>query len=86
MKIRLLRKVAANVDEIIWHQRQRTTFQDDGSGIFESDVDGVDEMAWWVLRYGDQAQGLEPPELRDRVGHHAGGMLAFYEGNGQGAA
>jgi proteasome accessory factor B len=78
VKIRFLKMVAANVDEIVWHKTQRTCFQEDGSLLFEADVDGAKEISWWILGYGDQAQVLEPPELRDIVGRHARHMNAFY--------
>ncbi len=86
VKIRFLKKVAANVDEIVWHKTQRTVCQDDGSLLFEVDVDGVREIAWWVLGYGDQAQVLEPPELRKIVAGHVKRMSSYYGANGRGGA
>ena len=83
VKIRFLKMVAGNVDEIRWHKTQRTHFQEDGSLMFEAEVDGIDEIAWWVLGYGDQAQVLEPRELRGRVRAHAQRMLEYYKGDGR---
>jgi predicted DNA-binding transcriptional regulator YafY len=82
VKIRFLKRVAGNVDEILWHKTQRTTFEEDGSLLFEVDVDGIDEIAWWALGYGDQAQVLEPPELREKVAGHAERMQRYYQGDG----
>ena len=82
VKIRFLKQVAANVDEIAWHKTQRAVYQDDGSLLFEVDVDGVSEIAWWVLGYGEQAQVLEPPELRKIVAGHVERMSLFYGVNG----
>ena len=82
VKIRFLKMVAGNVDEILWHKTQRATFEQDGALLFEADVDGIDEIAWWVLGYGDQAQVLEPPELREKVAGHAERMQRYYHGDG----
>ncbi len=82
VKIRFLKMVAGNVDEILWHKTQRTKFEEDGSLLFEVEVDGIDEISWWVLGYGDQAQVLEPPELREKVAGHAERMSGYYQGNG----
>lgn len=81
VEIHFSKKVAGNVDEIAWHKTQQTRFEDDGSLLFEVDVDGIDEIAWWILGYGDQAQVLEPPELRERILEHARRMVACYAAN-----
>lgn len=81
VRIRFLKKVAANVDEILWHKTQRTTLQEDGSLIFEATVDGLEEITWWILGYGDQAHVLGPAELRDCIARHAKHMAAYYERN-----
>ncbi|MBI4716719.1 MAG: WYL domain-containing protein [Planctomycetes bacterium] len=78
VRIRFEAKVAGCVAEIRWHKTQRTTPQEDGSLLFEADVDGVDEIAWWVLGYGDQARVLEPAALRRIVAGHARRMLDYY--------
>jgi len=78
VKIRFLPKVAGNVDEITWHKTQRAAFQEDGSLLFEVDVDGIEEISWWVLGYGDQAEVLEPQELRSLIGQRASRMVALY--------
>lgn len=83
VRIRFRPKVAGNVDEIIWHRTQHTQWEN-GSLLFEVDVDGIDEIAWWVLSYGDQAEVLDPPELREAVLGHARRMIEVYAGNGNG--
>jgi proteasome accessory factor B len=80
VKVRFFAKVAANVDEITWHRTQRTCYEEDGSLLFEVDVDGVDEISWWILGYGDQAQVLEPPELRKLIARRVKRMHAYYRG------
>lgn len=79
VKIRFAPKVAGNVDEVLWHRSQRTQRQGDGSMIFEVDVDGIGEISWWVMGYGDQALVLEPPELRDLIIERSRSLLAQYK-------
>jgi len=39
----------------------------DGSAIFRAQVGGVREIAWWVMKYGDQAEVIRPEYLRRQV-------------------
>lgn len=78
VKIRFSRKVATNVEEVIWHKTQRTTWENDGSLLFEVDVDGTGEIGWWILGYGAEANVLEPPELRARIAKHIARMYTDY--------
>ena len=47
--------------------------------VFEVRVDGLGEIAWWILGYGDQVEVLGPKLLRERIKRAAQGMLAMYE-------
>ncbi len=78
VKIRFLPKVAGNVDEVQWHKTQRTSYNDDGELIFDVDVDGIEEISWWILGYGDQAQVIEPPELRRLMAERTARMYEYY--------
>ncbi|MBL9124838.1 MAG: transcriptional regulator [Planctomycetaceae bacterium] len=70
--------VAGNVAEVSWHKSQRQTFLPDGSLEFRVTVSGIQEIAWWVLGYGDQAEVLEPLELRELVQQRARRMCERY--------
>ncbi|HTN76450.1 MAG TPA: WYL domain-containing protein [Pirellulaceae bacterium] len=59
--------VAKNVAEVCWHRTQATTFNDDGSLDFRVRVSGLDEISWWILGYGDQAEVIEPAALREKI-------------------
>ena len=74
--------VAGNVSEVMWHKTQRITHSGDGAILFEVDVDGLREMSWWILGYGDHARVVEPPELRDMIAQRVRGMNAYYNGKG----
>ncbi len=70
--------VARNVAEVTWHSTQRTEMNPNGTLDFHATVSGLGEISWWILGYGDQAQVLKPPELRERVAQHARNMLKQY--------
>jgi len=67
VKLKFSRKVAKNVSEVLWHKTQRTDFNDDGSLTVEFCVDGISEISWWVMGYGDQVEVLCPEELRKKI-------------------
>lgn len=60
-------KVAGNVAEVQWHPSQQVEWNDDGSIEFRARVDGLGEITWWVLGYGDQVEAVAPAQLRRRV-------------------
>jgi predicted DNA-binding transcriptional regulator YafY len=78
--IRFKPLVAGNVAEVMWHKTQRTTFLPDGSLEFRATVSGLNEIAWWILGYGDQAEVLQPATLRRQVAQRALNMAAMYNG------
>jgi len=71
--------VANNVTEVQWHSSQKVTFNDDGSAIMEFSVDGLGEISWWILGYGDQVQVLSPKALRDKIIELAKNMVKLNE-------
>jgi proteasome accessory factor B len=77
VKLRFLPKVANNVTEVQWHSTQMVRFENDGSAIVEFRVDGIGEIFWWILGYGDQVQVLAPKALRQKVISAAKNMLAI---------
>jgi predicted DNA-binding transcriptional regulator YafY len=76
--VRFSRKVAQNVAEVAWHKTQRLEFRADGSLDFSVTVSGLGEISWWILGYGDQAEVVQPPELRRIVAGHAARMIEKY--------
>jgi proteasome accessory factor B len=61
------RKVAGNVAEVQWHPSQKVRWNDDGSIEFHVRVDGLGEITWWILGYGDEVEVVAPVELRRRI-------------------
>jgi len=76
--IRFTKMVAQNVAEVAWHKTQQATFRDDGTLDFRVTVSGLDEISWWILGYGDQAEVLKPVKLRQLVGRRAARMARQY--------
>lgn len=77
------KKVAGNVAEVQWHPSQQVQWNDDGSIEFGVSVDGLGEITWWILGYGDQVEVISPPELRLRVGEVSGRMARRHLGGDQ---
>ena len=76
--VRFDKLVAQNVAEVRWHKTQRLEFLDDGSLDFHVTVSGLNEISWWILGYGDQAEVLRPPALRKLVADRARRMAERY--------
>jgi len=79
IKLRFLPKVANNVTEVQWHSTQKATRNTDGSATMEFRVDGLGEIIWWILGYGDQVQVLAPKVLRNKVVEMARNMVKLNE-------
>lgn len=77
IKLRFLPKVASNVTEVQWHSTQKVTYNDDGSAIVEFRIDGLGEIIWWILGYGDQVQILAPKALRSKLIDTANSMIGL---------
>jgi len=59
--------VANNVSEVKWHCTQQVQWNTDGSVDMEFRVDGLGEISWWILGYGDKVKVIKPTELRKRL-------------------
>lgn len=67
IRLRFLPEIAHTVAEVQWHSTQKVTFEDDGSAIVEFRIDGLNEIKWWILSYGDRVQVLAPRALRHEI-------------------
>jgi len=79
IKLRFLPKVANNVAEVKWHSTQKVVRNSDGSATIEFRVDGIGEITWWILGYGDQVKVLAPKALRKKVLEVAKNMVKLNE-------
>jgi len=79
IKLKFLPKVAQNVAEVHWHSTQKVIYNKDGSANVEFRIDGLGEIIWWILGYGDQVQVLAPKTLRRKVIETAKNMIELNE-------
>lgn len=70
--------VAANVAEVRWHSTQSLRWLDGGTLEWRATVEGIKEIAWWVLGYGRHATVIAPESLRETLRQHALSMAATY--------
>ena len=61
-----------------WHPTQRVERLPDGEILFRVTVTGYEEMLYWVLSFGAQAEVLEPAPLRAAVAEAARRMTEKY--------
>jgi proteasome accessory factor B len=81
VRLKFTPKVANNVAEVQWHSTQKVVREADGSAIIEFRVDGLGEITWWILGYGDQVEVLAPLSLRSKVAEIARRMAEINNGS-----
>jgi predicted DNA-binding transcriptional regulator YafY len=79
--VRFDREVADWIAGGHWHPTQRTKRLSDGRLDFTVTVTGYEEMLYWVLSFGSQAEVLEPAPLRTAVAEAAQRMVRKYSGS-----
>ncbi|MCH8830429.1 MAG: WYL domain-containing protein, partial [Planctomycetes bacterium] len=57
-------------------------WREDGSLDFHVSVDGLSEISWWILGYGDQAEVIQPAELRQILSRRIEQMGRIYGKDG----
>jgi predicted DNA-binding transcriptional regulator YafY len=72
-------EIAEDVAETQWHKTQTVSFNDKGSVNLKFRVDGLDEITWWILSYGDRVEVLKPLVLRRRIAEIATRMVNSVE-------
>jgi predicted DNA-binding transcriptional regulator YafY len=65
----------------VWHPTQVLEPQPDGSLIFCAEVAGLEEIRFWVLKWGADATVLTPEALREAIVREATRMLTNYGKN-----
>ena len=72
-------KVGTNVSEVLWHPTQKVELLEDGRCLMGFEVDGLNEIAWWICGYADQVKVLKPAKLRRLVQRMHQTALEQYE-------
>ena len=78
VRIRFSGTAGRLVRELTWHPSQQIEEDTEGRVIVSFKTGGLGEVADWVMGYVDEAQVLEPPELREMVRERALGILSVY--------
>ena len=60
------------------HPSEKITELKDGSSVYEAKVAGTEEIYRWVLGFGEDANVLEPKELKERIKSTIEKMKRFY--------
>jgi predicted DNA-binding transcriptional regulator YafY len=61
------REAAALVTETAWHHTQKVRRHKDGTTTLSFQVDGLEEILWWILGWSGRVRVINPPELRQMV-------------------
>lgn len=79
-KVRFFSQTARFVRETNFHPSQEIIEEPGGTIIFTAKACGLRSILRWVLPFGDEAEVLEPPELRMTVAKTmAAGLERYYE-------
>lgn len=79
IKLRFDAMVAKNVSEVRWHDTQSSHWNTDGTVDLEFRIDGLNEISWWVLGYGDKVKVIKPLQLRKKLLEISKAMVKNYE-------
>jgi predicted DNA-binding transcriptional regulator YafY len=60
------------------HPSEKISKSKDGSLIYEVKVNGIEEISRWILGFGENAEVLEPKELRKRMRKTAENLSRMY--------
>jgi len=64
VEVEFTSKVAMNVSEVLWHSSQKHRILPDGRCRMTFEVDGLNEIAWWLCGYAGQVSVRKPVSLR----------------------
>ncbi len=78
VRVRFQPFAAQLVRERLWHHSQRIKDLPDGRLELQLKLGALQEIERWILSWGDQAEALEPPELRRRLAEIGKKLAAQY--------
>jgi predicted DNA-binding transcriptional regulator YafY len=81
VKIRFKGIGAKVVESGQYHHSEKISKCKDGSLVYEVKVNGIDEICQWILGFGENAEVLEPKELRDKIRSTARKLSRIYNKN-----
>jgi len=78
VRVRVDKEMARYVQEHHWHETQQFEQQPDGSVIVQFEVVPSQELTNWILKFGRDAEVLEPQSLRQKIEEEIVEMLRRY--------
>ena len=78
VKIEFAKEAARTVLEREWHPTQRIETRPGGKVLLKMTVQGLPDVARWVLSHAPYAKVIEPKELREMVATHAAQAAAAH--------
>jgi len=78
VKVKFTGSAARCIESTPHHPKEEITKQKDGSVIYSLVVEGLEEIARWILTFGKEAIVLEPEELKKKIIETSHGILAQY--------
>lgn len=79
IRIQFSDAAARLVKELTWHPTQKVEEISPGTVIVTFKTGGLNEVAEWLMHYGDQARVLSPSKLREMVKRRARQILEVYQ-------
>jgi predicted DNA-binding transcriptional regulator YafY len=76
--LRFNSKIASRISEQIWHPKQRSTLDPDGSLTLHFPVADFRELIKTILSHGADIEVLDPPELKILVKEEIDRMMKIY--------
>lgn len=67
VEVRFIPEAAKAVVETVWHHTQKVQANPDGSVTLTFQVDGLEEIANWILSWAGRVKVIQPVELREMV-------------------
>ena len=64
VELRFLKDAAVQVTETVWHHTQKVQRHRDGSVTLCFQIDGLDEIIWWLLGWTGFVEVVKPNKLR----------------------
>jgi predicted DNA-binding transcriptional regulator YafY len=77
-RLRFRPDIARWVSRETWHPRQSSEYDDDGYYLLSVPYSQDTELVMEILKYADEVEVLEPPELRRRVADRVEATRALY--------
>jgi predicted DNA-binding transcriptional regulator YafY len=78
VRVRFSPTVAHMVRDRTWHPSQSIEVMRDGGVLLSFEAGGRMEIVSWLLSYGEHAEVLAPPDLREEMEGKIAGMAALY--------